>query len=66
MPVLCGAGEFDRVNPPKTVASIAKRHREKGYFLQVDGAGHWPIGEPGWEKTARYVREWLTNVTVAA
>ena len=65
-PVLCVAGEFDRVNPPRTVASIARRHRERGHFYQVDGASHWLIGEPGWEKTAAYVHEWLHNVTVDA
>ncbi|MCE9521154.1 MAG: alpha/beta hydrolase [Alphaproteobacteria bacterium] len=65
-PVLCVAGEFDRVNPPKTVAAIAKRHRERGHYHQVDGASHWLIGEPGWEKTARYVHAWLNDVTVAA
>ena len=62
-PVLCVAGEFDRVNPPKTVASIARRHRENGHFFQVDGASHWLIGEPGWEKTARFVFAWLAGVT---
>jgi len=61
-PVLCVAGEYDRVNPPKTVASIARRYRERGEYFEVEGASHWLIGEPGWEKTALYVREWLANV----
>ena len=65
-PVLCVAGALDRVNPPKTVASIAKRYRERGQYLEVPTASHWLIGEPGWEKTARAVHEWLNNVTVAA
>ena len=65
-PVLCVAGALDRVNPAKTVASIARRYRERGQYFEVEGASHWLIGEPGWEKTARYVREWLANVTVAA
>lgn len=65
-PVLCVAGGLDRVNPPKTVASIARRYRERGHYFEVETASHWLIGEPGWEKTARYVREWLGNVTVAA
>ena len=62
-PVLCVAGELDRVNPPKTVASIARRYRERGEYFEVAGASHWLIGEPGWENTARFVREWATNVT---
>jgi len=62
-PVLCVAGAYDRVNPPKTVASIARRYRERGEYFEVANASHWLIGEPGWEKTARYVREWVSNVT---
>jgi pimeloyl-ACP methyl ester carboxylesterase len=61
-PVLCVAGEYDRVNPPKTVASIARRYRERGVYFEVERASHWLIGEPGWEKTARFVREWVANV----
>jgi pimeloyl-ACP methyl ester carboxylesterase len=65
-PVLCVAGEYDRVNPPKTVASIARRYRERGEYFEVEKASHWLIGEPGWEKTARFVREWVANVAVPA
>lgn len=65
-PVLCVAGALDRVNPAKTVASIARRYREKGHYFEVENASHWLIGEPGWERTAAFVREWLSNVTVAA
>ncbi len=62
-PVLCVAGAYDRVNPPKTVASIAKRYRDNGEYFEVDNASHWLIGEPGWERTAKFVREWIGNVT---
>lgn len=62
-PVLCVAGAYDRVNPPKTVASIARRYRERGHYFEVENASHWLIGEPGWQKTADYVRNWLSNVT---
>ncbi len=65
-PVLCVAGEYDRVNPARTVASIARRYRERGEFLEVPGASHWLIGEPGWQKTANHVREWVGNVTSGA
>ena len=65
-PVLAVAGEFDRVNPARTVASIARRYRERGEFLEVPGASHWLIGEPGWQKTAGHVREWVGNVTSGA
>lgn len=65
-PVLCVAGEYDRVNPARTVSSIARRYRERGEFLEVPGASHWLIGEPGWQKTAHYVREWVATVTSGA
>jgi len=63
-PVLCVAGAYDRVNPPKTVASIARRYRERGEYLEIDKASHWLVGEPGWEKTATRVREWIQRVSV--
>lgn len=62
-PVLCVAGEFDRVNPAKTVASIARRYRERGEYVEVKGASHWLIGEPGWQRTANQVRDWIATVT---
>lgn len=62
-PVLCVAGGYDRVNPPKTVASIARRYRERGEYFEIPNASHWLIGEPGWEQTAQYVRAWVANVT---
>ena len=65
-PVLCVAGEFDRVNPARTVASIARRYRERGEYLEVKGASHWLIGEPGWQATAHRVREWIGSVASQA
>lgn len=65
-PVLCVAGAFDRVNPPKTVASIARRYRERGEYLEVANASHWLIGEPGWETTAQKVRRWIERVGAPA
>jgi len=62
-PVLCVAGRLDRVNPARTVASIARRYRERGDYFEVEKASHWLIGEPGWEATAMYIREWIGNVT---
>ncbi|MEQ1753422.1 MAG: alpha/beta hydrolase [Micropepsaceae bacterium] len=62
-PVLCVAGALDRVNPARTVASIARRYRNRGEYFEVEKASHWLIGEPGWERTALYIREWIGNVT---
>lgn len=65
-PVLCVAGAFDRVNPPRTVASIARRYRDRGDFLEVENSSHWLIGEPGWERTALNVRQWISKRTADA
>ena len=62
-PVLCIAGAQDRVNPPNTVASIAKRYRERGQFEEFKGMSHWLIGEPGWERLTERTRLWLKDVT---
>lgn len=61
-PVLCLAGAQDRVNPPRTVASIAKRYRERGAFEEFKGHSHWLIGEPGWERIAGRAAAWLKEV----
>jgi pimeloyl-ACP methyl ester carboxylesterase len=61
-PVLCIAGSEDRVNPPKTVASIAKRYRERGTYVERKGMSHWLVGEPGWEAVAAASRDWLREV----
>lgn len=60
-PVLCIAGALDRVNPPRTVASIARRYRDRSDYLEVEKASHWLIGEPGWEKTAAHVLQWIES-----
>lgn len=62
-PVLAVAGEYDRVNPARTVASIARRYRERGEYLEVKDASHWLIGEPGWQETAWRVIEWVRKAT---
>ncbi|HAJ44999.1 MAG TPA: alpha/beta hydrolase [Alphaproteobacteria bacterium] len=61
-PVLCLAGAQDRVNPPKTVASVAKRYRDQGAYEEFRGMSHWLIGEPGWERLAAHAEGWLKQV----
>lgn len=60
-PVLCVAGGLDRVNPPRTVASIARRYRDRGEYRLIERGSHWLIGEPGWERTAMMVRDWVAS-----
>jgi pimeloyl-ACP methyl ester carboxylesterase len=60
-PVLCLVGARDRVNPPATVRSIARRYRSLGTFEEIPGHSHWLIGEPGWEKTAECVLDFFAH-----
>lgn len=61
-PVLCLVGDRDRVNPPGTVRSIARRYRALGTFEEIPGHSHWLIGEPGWEHVAERVLEFFETI----
>jgi pimeloyl-ACP methyl ester carboxylesterase len=58
-PVLCLAGQHDRINPPSTVRRIAERYGDHATFEEFPGQSHWLIGEPGWEKIAARALGWL-------
>ena len=58
-PLLFLTGAEDKINPPSTVASIAKLYGSKATAEVLDGMGHWLIGEPGWEKLAERALTWL-------
>lgn len=62
-PILCIAGARDRVNSPGTVKSVAKRYRGRARYEALEGFSHWLIGEPGWERVARLVLDWLDEVS---
>jgi len=62
-PILCLAGQRDRVNSPGTVKSIAARYRGRARYEQLDGFSHWLVGEPGWESVARLALEWLEDLS---
>jgi pimeloyl-ACP methyl ester carboxylesterase len=61
-PILCVAGERDRVNSPGTVRSVAQRYRGRARFEQVEGFSHSLIGESGWENIAGLALDWLDDV----
>jgi pimeloyl-ACP methyl ester carboxylesterase len=65
-PVLCIAGSNDRVSPPATVRSIARRYRGFGSFAEIPDHSHWLIGEPGWEKIAQRVLKFFADMPEAA
>ncbi len=65
-PVLCVAGARDRINPPGTVRSVARRYRAFGTFEEIPGHSHWLIGEPGWENITERVLEFCAHAPKAA
>jgi pimeloyl-ACP methyl ester carboxylesterase len=65
-PVLCLAGTRDRVNPPSTVRSIARRYRSLGTFEEIPNHSHWLIGEPGWKDIAERVLEFFETAQTKA
>ena len=58
-PLLFLTGSDDKINPPSTVANIAKLYGDRATAEVLDGMGHWLIGEPGWERLALRSLEWL-------
>jgi len=58
-PVLIISGRKDREHPISVVRKVAKRYRMVATFEELPDHGHWLIGEPGWEKIAERVEQWL-------
>ncbi len=64
-PILCLAGEHDRINPPSTMRRLAARYGARIAFEELPGHSHWLIGEPGWEKIAGRALAWLEGAAGA-
>ena len=61
-PVLIITGRKDREHPVSVIRKIAKRYEKVATFEELPGHGHWLIGEPGWEKIAKRVEQWLRRL----
>ena len=62
-PVLCLAGEHDKINPPSTMRRVTALYRH-ATFEDLPGHSHWLFGEPGWEKIAARAVAWLDEAGV--
>lgn len=60
-PVLAVAGGRDAVHPPGTVRQTAARLG--GEIRVFDEMSHWLPGEPGWERVAASVLDWLATLS---
>jgi pimeloyl-ACP methyl ester carboxylesterase len=61
-PLLLIAGEEDRTSTPSMVHAMFAKHRRspsRTDMLSFAGCSHWLIAEPGWEKVAGGVVNWL-------
>lgn len=59
-PVLVVAGAKDRITPCSVVRKVAQKYKGSTY-KEFENHAHWVIGEPGWERIAEYILEWLAK-----
>jgi len=59
-PVLVISGTEDRMTPPSVVRKVAKKYKGSTY-KEFKNHAHWMIGEPGWEKVAEFIANWLSS-----
>jgi pimeloyl-ACP methyl ester carboxylesterase len=59
-PVLVVSGTKDRMTPPSVVRKVAKKYQGSTY-KEFQNHAHWMIGEPGWEKIAGFIDDWLSS-----
>lgn len=61
-PLLVLSAERDRMLPPSTVQLIAAKYAHVASYREVPRAGHWLIGEPGWEALAEECAAWSQGI----
>jgi pimeloyl-ACP methyl ester carboxylesterase len=60
VPILTVAARQDRLVPAKLVRRTGKKYATVGgEFVEYREHGHWLYGEPGWEKPASDIYDWL-------
>lgn len=62
-PVLVIGSAQDRITPASVVRKVAKKYEAVSTYKEFAEHAHWIIGEPGWEKVAEYISDWI-NQTV--
>jgi pimeloyl-ACP methyl ester carboxylesterase len=61
-PVLVVSGAEDRITPTSVVRKIANKYQTVSTYKEFENHTHWVIGEPGWEKIAENVADWIYQV----
>ncbi|MFH1139517.1 MAG: alpha/beta hydrolase [Pseudomonadota bacterium] len=63
-PVLVVSGAEDRITPASVVKKVAQKYGRVSTYMEFPNHAHWIIGEPGWEKVAAGVLEWIDRVKI--
>jgi pimeloyl-ACP methyl ester carboxylesterase len=61
-PVLVIAGAKDRMTPASVVQKVANKYKPVSTYKEFENHAHWVIAEPGWNKIAEFVCDWLKKV----
>jgi len=56
------AGGRDRATPPGVVRKVARRYGPLATLREFPEQAHWVLAEPGWERVAGTVADWLDTV----
>jgi pimeloyl-ACP methyl ester carboxylesterase len=57
------SGAEDRITPASVVRKVADKYKAVSTYKEFENHAHWVIGEPGWEKIAEFVSDWLKQVS---
>jgi pimeloyl-ACP methyl ester carboxylesterase len=67
VPVLTIAAKRDRLLPARLNRLTGRKYAAiGGEFIEYPNHGHWLYAEPGWEKTAEEIHDWLRAATLRA
>jgi pimeloyl-ACP methyl ester carboxylesterase len=61
-PVLVVSGAEDRITPASVVRKVADKYSSVSTYREFENHAHWVVGEPGWEKIATGVLDWLDGI----
>ncbi|KQC13321.1 MAG: alpha/beta hydrolase [Desulfuromonas sp. SDB] len=61
-PVLVLTGTEDRMVPPAVAKKIAEKYKKVSTYMEFNHHAHWLVGEPGWEKIAGKIDQWISKI----
>ncbi len=61
-PVLTLSGSDDRIVPASVVRRVAARYARTGTYRELPGHAHWVLAEPGWDRVANEVADWIEQL----